>query len=103
MMDYQEEEDEAGAGFLGTIEQKEKEELEFYTDLAVQEMQRWIEVQSITYSLKVYALSLNSSKCSSSFTLLYAFRSILKYHSFLALSMKTDCVLHKALWLVCST
>lgn len=43
-MDYQEEDDDSSAPYLSTIEQREKEELEFYTDLAVQEMQRWIEV-----------------------------------------------------------
>lgn len=43
-MDYQEEVDDNSAGYLGTLEQREKEEMEFYTDLAVHEMQRWIEV-----------------------------------------------------------
>ena len=43
-MDYEDEDGASGPGFLDPIEQKEKEELEFYTDLAVQEMQRWIEV-----------------------------------------------------------
>ncbi|XP_067949823.1 LIM domain only protein 7-like [Watersipora subatra] len=41
-MDYQEE-DEGKTDYLVALEQKEREELEFYTDLAVQEMQRWIE------------------------------------------------------------
>jgi len=35
---------------LNAIEQREKEELEFYTDLAVQEMQRWIEVSTHLFS-----------------------------------------------------
>lgn len=41
-MDYEEEEEMAG--YLSQMDQREKEEMEFYTDLAVQEMQRWIEV-----------------------------------------------------------
>lgn len=41
-MDYNDEDE--SPSYLDTIEQKEKEEMEFYTDLAVQEMQRWIEV-----------------------------------------------------------
>ena len=41
-MDYEEEEEMAG--YLCSMDQREREEMEFYTDLAVQEMQRWIEV-----------------------------------------------------------
>lgn len=41
-MDYEEEEEMAG--YLCSMDQRDREEMEFYTDLAVQEMQRWIEV-----------------------------------------------------------
>jgi len=59
------EEDDAPATYLTTMEQREKEELEFYTDLAVQEMQRWIEVCDfphlvVTFS---YVLHLPSAMC----------------------------------------
>lgn len=41
-MDY--DDDDEMAGYISSVDQREKEEMEFYTDLAVQEMQRWIEV-----------------------------------------------------------
>lgn len=43
-MSYEYDDDDEAVEYLGTMEQREKEEMEFYTDLAVQEMQRWIEV-----------------------------------------------------------
>lgn len=45
-MEYGEEEE--NLAYLATMEQRDKEEMEFYTDLAVQEMQRWIEVCRIS-------------------------------------------------------
>ena len=43
MDDYEDDE----RAYLGVLDQREKEELEFFTDLAVQEMQRWIEVRTV--------------------------------------------------------
>ena len=55
-MDYEEEEEMAG--YLCSMDQREREEMEFYTDLAVQEMQRWIEVCPLFHFLGNLQLSL---------------------------------------------